>query len=181
MSNKHFPGLPPETVQLLDQEARRLAHALAPTCQQVDNFRLTGANLIMTKWGPVSYVLQMKAREQFGVGEITVKVPVPYRYMLMGVQSPKATVDALAQLPLVLRYVAILLGAPDNDQLTRFDNDLETEDGALGQGAVSAAGGTAAAMKTAAGVTTVHSKSAVLKGKLARSITFSWPAKGLTP
>ncbi len=176
MSNKHFPGLPFETSEKLEQESRRLAHALAQSCQQVDNFRMSGANVTMTKWGPISYVLQMKAREQFGVGEIVMKVPEPYRYMLMGVQSPKATIDALAQLPLVLRRVALLLGAPDDEKLTRFDNDIATEEGSLGQGQATAAGGAQAAMKTAAGVTTIHSKSEVLKGKLARSITFSWPA-----
>lgn len=183
MSN-HFPSVEPRAAEQLEQEARRLADALRPRCQRVDNFAMQSANVLATRWGPLSFILQTRAAESHAVGAVVVKETVPYRYLLMGVQAPRSSVEELARFPLILKRVALLLGARDDSTLTRFDNDIKYEADDLGKGEAAAAGGDkgeAAAAKAGAQAKKADagqiSKGELLRGALARSITFSWPAE----
>jgi len=189
--SRYFPGVEPRIAEKLEHESKLLSAGLAKSLGQVDNYAMrsarsaddkAGVPIIMTRWGPVSYMLTTVAQKTRKAGDVWVTEPVPERYRLMGVLRKDATIEQHAQFPLVLRRVALLLGAVDNESLWLFENDIRDGEMGLGTGAV--AGGDAGDEKISAQAKLVRqtaegsaTKAEVLRGAAAKSFTYSWPAK----
>lgn len=112
-------------VELIEQDAKKLASLLRPLFHWVDNFsidkgQMTGANL---SYALVSYMgvkLAQKATSDDAL--LQVKAAKKSHRTLMGVVRPGADADTLARFPLLLHKTALLLGAPDGELIETRNN-----------------------------------------------------------
>lgn len=105
-------------VELITQDANKLANLLRPLFIWVDNFsinkgQMTGANL---PYAMVSYMGVKLAQDTTDKDALLqVRAAKKSHRTLMGVVRPGADIDTLARFPLLLHKTALLLGAPDGE------------------------------------------------------------------
>jgi hypothetical protein len=155
--------------ELVEQAARGLAAELLPTLTIVDGYgrRPSEMKYVMTKKGPMAYI-GVKVPKPTGLG---ASLLVLDHHLLMGIIPPGATPADWFDFPILLKRIAVLLGADPNGVSEMRTGSagakiVESAKGLVSPGNVHAGSGKVTGLDVGVGSSTEH-----------QTITLRWQAR----